>query len=45
MKKVDEKLQLKKQTLIAWTNILLAKGMIDLAKCNRMKSMIEKLTA
>lgn len=44
MKKVDEKLQLKKQTLIAWTNILLAKGMIDLAKCNRMKSMIEKMT-
>ncbi len=45
MKKVNEKLLLKKQVLTAWTNILLAKGMIDLGKCNRMKSMIEKLTA
>ena len=45
MKKSDEKLLLKKQTLTAWANILLAKGMIDLAKCNRMKSLIEKLTA
>lgn len=45
MKKDNEKLLLKKQTLTAWANILLAKGMIDLAKCNRMKSLIEKLTA
>ena len=45
MKKSDEKLLLKKQTLTAWANILLAKGMIDLAKYNRMKSLIEKLTA
>ena len=45
MKKSDEKLLLKKQTLAAWTDILLAKGMIDLAKCNRMKALIEKLTA
>lgn len=45
MKKSDDKLLLKKQTLTAWANILLAKGMIDLAKCNRMKTLIEKLTA
>lgn len=45
MKNSDEKLLLKKQTLTAWANILLAKGMIDLAKCNRMKALIEKLTA
>lgn len=45
MKKSDEKLMLKKQTLTAWTEILLAKGMIDLAKCNKMKSLIERLTA
>ena len=45
MKKSDEKLLLKKQTLTAWTEILLSKGMIDLAKCNRMKSLIQSLTA
>ncbi len=45
MKKSDEKLMLKKQTLTAWTEILFAKGMIDLAKCNKMKSLIERLTA
>lgn len=45
MKKSDEKLMLKKRTLTAWTEILLAKGMIDLAKCNKMKSLIERLTA
>ena len=45
MKKSDEKLLLKKQTLKAWTGILLAKGMIDLAKYNRMISKIDKLTA
>ena len=44
MSKNDEKLLLKKLTLTAWTDILLAKGMIDLAKCNRMKTLIEKLT-
>lgn len=43
--KTDEKLKLKKLTLTAWTKILLAEGMIDLAKCNRMISMIEKMTA
>jgi|GEM_PF-3715472 len=41
----DEKLKLKKLTLTAWAKILLAEGMIDLAKCNRMISMIEKMTA
>lgn len=45
MKKSDEKLLLKKQTLAAWAEILLAKGMIDIAKCNKMKSLIEKLPA
>ncbi len=45
MNKNDKKLEMKKDTLTAWTNILLAKGVIDLARCNRMKSMIEKLTA
>ena len=41
----DEKLKLKKLTLTSWANILLAEGIIDLAKCNRMISMIEKMTA
>ena len=41
----DEKLKLKKLTLTAWAKILLAEGMIYLAKCNRMISMIEKMTA
>jgi len=45
MNKSDKKLLLKKQTLTAWSEILLAKGMIDLAKCNRMKALIERLTS
>ena len=45
MKKSDEKLLLKKQTLKAWTAILLAKGIIDLAKYNRMIAKIDKMTA
>lgn len=45
MKKTDEKLLLKKQTLKAWTAILLAKGIIDLAKYNQMIARIDKMTA
>ena len=42
MTKSDDKLELKKLTLLAWTDILLAKGMIDVEKSNRMKTLIEK---
>lgn len=40
----DAELLLKKQTLKAWTGIMLAKGMIDITKHNRMLSKIDKLT-
>ena len=45
MKKREQELLIKKQTLMAWTEILLAKGMIDLAKCNRMKTLIQRMTS
>ncbi|MBQ8181409.1 MAG: hypothetical protein IKK91_04900 [Ruminococcus sp.] len=35
----------KKQTLIAWTKILLNEGEIERSKYNRMVTLIEKLTA
>ena len=35
----------KKQTLVAWTKILLREGEIDQGKYNRMVALIEKLTA
>lgn len=38
-------LELKKQTLAAWTQILLAHGEIDVKKFNRMLVLIDKLTA
>lgn len=43
MKKDTVSLNLKKQTLIAWTKILLKEGKISVAKCNKMISMIEHL--
>ena len=42
MTKSDDKLELKKLTLLAWTDILRAKGMIDVEKSNRMKTLIKK---
>jgi len=45
MSKSDDKLDLKKLTLLAWTDILRAKGMIDVEKSNRMKTLIEKSIA
>lgn len=38
-------LEIKKNTLKAWTMILHKQGKIDTQKCNRMIAMIEKLTA
>lgn len=46
--KITEKckaLELKKQTLTAWTRILLGRGEIDVKKYNRMLVLIDKLTA
>ena len=46
--KITEKckaLELKKQTLTAWTKILLGRGEIDVKKYNRMLVLIDKLTA
>lgn len=44
MKNTENKeLELKKQTLIAWTQILFHKEIIDLAKRNRMVELIEKM--
>ncbi len=45
MKTKNDALTLKKQTLQAWAMILYKKGVIDLARCNRMIAAIEKLTA
>lgn len=45
MKQENTDLRFKKDTLKAWTRILYRQGQIDLAKCNRMLLMIEKLTA
>ena len=45
MSKRDDKLELKKLTLLAWTDILRAKGMVDVEQSNRMKTLIEKSIA
>lgn len=45
MSKSDDKLELKKLTLLAWTDILRAKGMVDVERANRMKTLIEKSIA
>ena len=45
MSKSNDKLELKKLTLLAWTDILRAKGMIDVERANRMKTLIEKSIA
>ena len=45
MTKSDDKLELKKLTLLAWTDILRAKGMVDVEQSNRMKTLIEKSIA
>jgi len=45
MSKSDDKLELKKLTLLAWTDILRAKGMVDIERANRMKTLIEKAIA
>ena len=45
MSESNDKLESKKLTLLAWTDILRAKGMIDVEKSNRMKSLIEKSIA
>ena len=45
MSKSDDKLDLKKLTLLAWTDILRAKGMVDVEQANRMKTLIEKSKA
>ena len=45
MSKSDDKLELKKLTLLAWTDILRAKGMVDVEQSNRMKTLIEKSIA
>lgn len=41
----ESKLHMKKLTLKAWTMILHKQGKIDLAKCNRMIALIDKLAA
>lgn len=38
-------LKLKKQTLTAWVKILFQEGKINLNKCNKMLSKIDKLTS
>ena len=45
MSKSNDKLELKKLTLLAWTDILRAKGMVDVEQANRMKTLIEKSIA
>ena len=45
MSKSNDKLELKKLTLLAWTDILRAKGMVDVERANRMKTLIEKSIA
>lgn len=39
------KLSIKKITLKAWTMILLKNGEISVSKCNKMISLIDKLSA
>lgn len=41
----NKEIELKKQTLKAWTKILHKQGMIDTAKYNKMIALIEKLSA
>ena len=45
MSESNDKLELKKLTLLAWTDILRAKGMVDVEQANRMKTLIEKSIA
>ena len=45
MSKSDDKFEIKKLTLLAWTDILRAKGMVDVERANRMKTLIEKSIA
>ena len=45
MSKSNDNLELKKLTLLAWTDILRAKGMVDVEQSNRMKTLIEKSIA
>ena len=45
MSKSDDKLEIKKLTLLAWTDILRTKGMVDVERANRMKTLIEKSIA
>ena len=45
MSKSDDKFEMKKLTLLAWTDILRAKGMVDVERANRMKTLIEKSIA
>ena len=45
MSKSDDKFEMKKLTLLAWTDILRAKGMVDVEQSNRMKTLIEKSIA
>lgn len=45
MNKKHAELLLKKQTLIAWTKLLLKEGKISLAKCNKMIAKFEKITS
>ena len=45
MSKSDDKLEIKKLTLLAWTDILRTKGMVNVERANRMKTLIEKSIA
>ena len=45
MSESNDKLESKKLTLLAWTDILRAKGMVDVEQANRMKTLIEKSIA
>ena len=45
MSESNDKLESKKLTLLAWTDILRAKGMVDVERANRMKTLIEKSIA
>ena len=45
MSKSDDKLEIKKLTLLAWTDILRTKGLVDVERANRMKTLIEKSIA
>ena len=45
MKNTNQNTEQKKLTLQAWTKILLKNGTIDMAKYQRMISIINKITA